>query len=52
MKITPVTDKLSVADQPSEAEIAALAGRGVRLVINNRPDGEEAAQPGSAAERR
>lgn len=52
MKITPVTDKLSVADQPSETEIAALAGRGVRLVINNRPDGEEAAQPGSAAERR
>ncbi|GLS43590.1 TIGR01244 family sulfur transferase [Methylobacterium brachythecii] len=50
MKITPVDEKLSVAHQPSEAEIAALGANGVALLINNRPDGEEAGQPGTQAE--
>ncbi|MCE4223132.1 TIGR01244 family phosphatase [Methylobacterium sp. C25] len=50
MKLTPVDDKLSVASQPSEAEIAALGERGTALLINNRPDGEEAGQPGTQAE--
>ena len=51
MKITPVTDTLSVAAQPSEAEIAALAEHGATLLINNRPDGEEPGQPGTDRER-
>jgi uncharacterized protein (TIGR01244 family) len=50
MKITPITDTFSVAGQPELAEIAALAGRGTRLLINNRPDGEQAGQPSEAAE--
>lgn len=51
MKRTTIDSKLSVAGQPSPAEIAALADEGVSLLINNRPDGEEPGQPGSAAER-
>jgi uncharacterized protein (TIGR01244 family) len=31
------------------ADIAALAAAGIRLVVNNRPDGEEPGQPTSAA---
>lgn len=50
MTPTPITERFSVAGQPSEAEIAALAEQGTALLINNRPDGEEPGQPGSAAE--
>jgi uncharacterized protein (TIGR01244 family) len=50
MKPTPITATFSVAGQPDLQEIAALAGTGTRLLINNRPDGEEPGQPGSAAE--
>lgn len=52
MKRIPVDAKLSVAAQPSEAEIAALGAEGVALLINNRPDGEEPGQLGSSAERK
>ncbi|GEO99628.1 TIGR01244 family sulfur transferase [Methylobacterium haplocladii] len=51
MKLTPVHEKLSVADQPDAAEIAALGAGGTVLLINNRPDDEEAAQPGTEVER-
>ncbi|GJE15643.1 TIGR01244 family sulfur transferase [Methylobacterium marchantiae] len=50
MTITPIDSRLSVSDQPDEAAIAAMPGRGFALLINNRPDGEEPGQPGSAAE--
>lgn len=50
MKLIPIDETLAVAAQPNEDAIAALAGQGVRLLINNRPDGEEPGQPGSAAE--
>jgi len=43
-----VTDQLSVAPQISLADLAAAAAQGFRLVINNRPDGEDPAQPTSA----
>ncbi|UMY15960.1 TIGR01244 family sulfur transferase [Methylobacterium organophilum] len=46
-----IDEKLSVGGQPSLAEIAALGGEGVTLLINNRPDGETPGQPGGAAER-
>ncbi|GJD56559.1 TIGR01244 family sulfur transferase [Methylobacterium dankookense] len=52
MKRIPVDAKLSVAAQPSEAEIAALGVEGVALLINNRPDDEEPGQLGSSAERK
>ena len=42
--IRPVTEGFAVAPQLRPEEVAALAGR-FRLIINNRPDGEEAGQP-------
>ncbi|MCJ2131364.1 TIGR01244 family sulfur transferase [Methylobacterium sp. E-045] len=50
MTITPIDSRLSVSGQPSEAEIADLSTRGFALLINNRPEGEEPGQLGSAAE--
>ena len=43
-----LTDRLSVSPQLSPDDIDAAAARGVRMVVNNRPDGEEVGQPGSA----
>jgi uncharacterized protein (TIGR01244 family) len=45
-----ITAKLSVAKQPAVEDFSALAAAGFTAIINNRPDGEEEAQPGSAAE--
>ncbi len=44
-----VTDSLSVSPQVTEADMARAAAEGFVLVINNRPDGEDPAQPSSAA---
>lgn len=48
----PVTinAKLSVSKQPALEDFAEFPGQGFTTVINNRPDNEDAAQPGSAAE--
>jgi uncharacterized protein (TIGR01244 family) len=43
-----VTDDLTVSPQISLADIDAAARAGFKLIINNRPDGEEPAQPTSA----
>lgn len=43
-----VTDQLSVAPQIGLDDLATAAGQGFKLVINNRPDGEEPGQPTSA----
>jgi len=40
-----LTDKITVSPQINEASIDAAADMGVTLIINNRPDGEEAGQP-------
>ncbi|HQS47758.1 bifunctional sulfur transferase/dioxygenase Blh [Reyranella sp.] len=50
MKPIPVTEKLSVAEQLQPEDFTELARNGFKTIINNRPDGEEASQPGSAAE--
>lgn len=50
MKPIPVTDKFSVLGQLQPKDFAELVRRGYKTVINNRPDGEEGSQPGSAAE--
>ncbi|OJY74112.1 MULTISPECIES: TIGR01244 family sulfur transferase [unclassified Rhizobium] len=52
MIVIAVTRKLWVMRQPDVWEFADLAGRGFTTVINNRPDGEDVAQPGSEAEER
>ena len=43
-----VTDKFSVAPQIELADIARAAQDGFKLLINNRPDGEQPGQPTSA----
>ncbi|HZX72417.1 MAG TPA: TIGR01244 family sulfur transferase [Rhodanobacter sp.] len=48
MQIHPLTEQLSVAAQIDVADIAALAARGYRSVINNRLDHEAPGQPGNA----
>jgi uncharacterized protein (TIGR01244 family) len=43
-----VTDQLSVSPQIRLEDVAAAAAQGFRLIVNNRPDGEEPGQPTSA----
>lgn len=43
-----VTEQFSVAPQLSPEDLARAASLGFTLVINNRPDGEEAGQPSAA----
>ena len=40
-----VTDQISVSPQISVADVDAAASQGFRLIINNRPDGEDPSQP-------
>ena len=47
-KFTRVTEQISVAPQVALGDMAAAAAEGFTLVINNRPDGEDASQPSSA----
>ncbi|MES2342906.1 MAG: TIGR01244 family sulfur transferase [Pseudomonadota bacterium] len=44
-----VTDQLSVSPQITLDDLPRIAAMGFKLVINNRPDGEDPAQPSSAA---
>jgi uncharacterized protein (TIGR01244 family) len=50
MNTTKLSPKLAIASQPDLEDFADLAQQGYGLVINNRPDGEDFSQPGSAAE--
>ena len=43
-----VTDDFTTAPQISLADVAEAARQGFKTVINNRPDGEDPAQPPSA----
>ena len=51
MTAVKIDDRLTVASQPNEETLSALAAGGFATIINNRPDGEEPGQPGSAAEK-
>ena len=42
-----VTDRISVSPQIALADVAEAARQGFTLIINNRPDGEDPAQPPS-----
>ncbi|ARO30697.1 MULTISPECIES: bifunctional sulfur transferase/dioxygenase Blh [unclassified Rhizobium] len=46
-----VNERLSVAGQPDPGDFADFAKEGFAAVINARPDGEEASEPGNAAEK-
>ena len=43
--LRPVTSDFAVAPQITAEDVAAAAAAGVRLIINNRPDGEQPGQP-------
>jgi uncharacterized protein (TIGR01244 family) len=43
--VRKVTDAFAVAPQLTEADVARAAAAGARLIVNNRPDDEEAGQP-------
>lgn len=47
---TQITPAFHVSAQPQVADFKFLCGAGIVLVINDRPDGEDTEQPGSAAE--
>ena len=44
LKVITVSDRLTVSPQPGAEDFPAFAERGVHLIINNRPDGEEPGQ--------
>jgi uncharacterized protein (TIGR01244 family) len=44
----PLSATFAVAPQISAADVAAAAAAGVRLIVCNRPDGEEFGQPSAA----
>jgi uncharacterized protein (TIGR01244 family) len=43
--IRKLDDKTWVSGQIAPDEVAGLAGQGVTMLVNNRPDGEEPGQP-------
>jgi uncharacterized protein (TIGR01244 family) len=47
--IRRVDDQISVSPQIAPGDVGDLAEAGFTMVINNRPDGEEAGQPSGAA---
>ena len=50
MKPIAVTAKLAVAPQPKLSDFQEFRRQGFTTIVNNRPDGEDPSQPGSAAE--
>ncbi len=49
VNITPMSPEFTVCGQISVADVAVLANRGFKSIINNRPDGEDGPrQPRSA----
>ena len=49
MNIVKLTDNIGISAQVTPEDIDAIAAAGFKVLINNRPDGEEANQPTSAA---
>lgn len=48
MNAVKLSETVAVAGQISPAHVAGIAEAGYRVLVNNRPDGEEAGQPDSA----
>lgn len=49
MKIVKLTDSLGVCAQITPDDVAGIAAAGYKVLINNRPDGEESTQPSGGA---
>jgi uncharacterized protein (TIGR01244 family) len=47
MKIVQLTDTVSVSEQITPENVAAIAAAGFKVLVNNRPDGEVPGQPTS-----
>lgn len=47
MKIVSLTESVAVSEQVSPADVAEIAAAGFKVLVNNRPDGEEPHQPTS-----
>ncbi|MFC4625005.1 TIGR01244 family sulfur transferase [Daeguia caeni] len=45
MKPVRINDRLSICEQLSTSDVSAAAASGIRVLINNRPDGEDFGQP-------
>ena len=52
LKITAITEQLAVAPQIAAADIADIAAKGYRTLVNNRPDNEAPGQLPSEEARR
>ena len=48
MKIVKLTENVAVSEQVTPENVAAIAAAGYKVLVNNRPDGEEANQPSNA----
>ena len=49
MRIVSLADHVAVSQQILPEDIAEIAAAGFKVLINNRPDGEEAGQPADSA---
>ena len=48
MNVIQLTDNIGVAGQISLDQVRGIAAAGYKVLVNNRPDGEEPGQPRSA----
>ncbi len=48
LKVSRLTGDLTVSAQPSPEDFVAFAARGVKTIVNNRPDGEQPGQLSAA----
>ena len=48
MKIIKLTTSIAVSEQITPENVAEIAAAGYKVLVNNRPDGEEANQPSNA----
>lgn len=48
MNMVKLTETIAVAGQLSPAQVPQIAAAGYKVLVNNRPDGEEPGQPASA----
>ncbi len=48
MALREIAPEFFVSEQLTAEDMPRLAAAGIRSVLNNRPDGEEAGQPGSS----
>jgi uncharacterized protein (TIGR01244 family) len=48
MNVMQLTETIGVAGQIGVEQVPAIAAAGYKVLVNNRPDGEDPGQPGSA----